>query len=153
MSLQTSISYAYNRGAPVCTAISAEFHGLLVSTNHAKLKIQLKHEHLYRNTVCDCKMLKVFPRPAGVAIFTRNPLYIEELVIHTVLTRSGSGLCCAVCVPWLQDELIQVMTAQKPTSRCHVVPAIRPPAWPSLCLTEQQNILMWTSFLFDSRNK
>lgn len=71
-------------------------------------------------------------------------------------TRTCPGLCWAVpglsvIFPGLQ-ELDQVTTAEKPPGSSPSVLAITPLARPCLYLKVQQEVLMWTSFLLDSRN-
>lgn len=63
-----------------------------------------------------------------------------------------AGWCCAAHVPWLWDGLHQLTVNREPAGSNHCGPAIKPPAWPCRYLKIQQEVLMPTSFLSDSRN-
>lgn len=67
------------------------------------------------------------------------------------LTGVSPRLCCAAQLPWLQDECSQD-TAIETTGSFYQLPVITSSAWPCLCLQELQEVLMWTSFVFASRN-
>lgn len=99
-------------------------------------------------------------------ILTRRPSYIKELVIGKKVNLSTASPvpCCAAhpawpsClswaaqIPWLQDHVSWLIATEEPTGCSHWVLAIATPSCSCLYPKVQQEVRMWASFLFDSRN-
>lgn len=64
-----------------------------------------------------------------------------------------SGLCCAAqTLGHRINKLSQLIVAEEPVGSSHLLSVIWPPLCPCLYLNLQQEVLMWTSFLFDCGN-
>lgn len=94
-----------------------------------------------------------------VGILTRRPYYIlsdpqnNQPELGCVCSFAlWLVLCCLCPLASGQTQPTPLPVKAEPAGSSHHVPEITPPVWLCFYLKAQQEVLMWTSFLFESRN-